>query len=53
MSKNKTNTKKPTILNRNEMHAEIQRNTRGVVHEDKTKRIPRKEKYKKNTRDYL
>lgn len=49
----KNKKKKPRILNRNELHAEVQRTHRGMIHEDKTKRIPRKAKYKKSTRDYL
>ena len=44
---------KPRILKRNELHAEVQRNTRGVIEKDKSKVIPRKKKYKKNTRDYI
>lgn len=45
--------KKPSILQRNELHEEVVRNTRGVIHKDKSKEIPRKQKYKKSTRDYL
>ena len=37
---------KPRVLKRNELHAEVQRRTRGKVHKDKSKEIPRRAKYK-------
>lgn len=49
----KKKNKKPSILSRNEPHFKTQLNTRATVTEDKSKRIPRKNKHKKNTRDYL
>lgn len=45
--------KKPSVLSRNEPHFAHKLKARMTITEDKSKRIPRKDKHKKNTRDYL